>query len=229
MPDDPKAPDEKEPTYRVLPASHDLIQVVKHLLQQGADPNYGDGVLLDLAIQRQSMMHHGAKPCRDHAILQILLDAGANIIDLALVAAAETGDKAAIPKLLAAPRAPVDPSGQGLLLMAREGRAKAVEGLMLGGANVGAALQAVATSEANASNIQAATLLLQHSQVTDQGLKQQLVDLAARSQSFSLMWALCRSVGMLEDCELAAEDAGKAGVHNPQSHAREIDRHCKHG
>jgi hypothetical protein len=199
MPDDPKAPDEKEPTYRVLPASHDLIQVVKHLLQQGADPNYGDGLLLDAAIRRQNS-HRDAKPCRDHAILQILLDAGANIIDLALVAAEETGDKAAIPKLLAAPHAPVDPAGQRLLLMARESRAKAVEGLLLGGANMRAALQAVATSEARASNIQAAALLLQHSQVTDQGLKQQLVDFAARSQSFSLMWALCKAVGMLHDC-----------------------------
>jgi hypothetical protein len=88
--------------------------------------------------------------------------------------------------------------------MAREGRAKAVEGLMLGGANVGAALHTVATSEANIDNIQAATLLLEHSQVrvTDQGLKQQLVDMAARSQSFSLLWALSKSVGMLDECEL---------------------------
>jgi hypothetical protein len=31
-----------------------------------------------------------------------LLDVGANIIDVALVAAAETGDRAALPKLLAA-------------------------------------------------------------------------------------------------------------------------------
>jgi hypothetical protein len=56
-----KAPIKKEPTYRVLPASHDLIEVVQHLLQQGADPNYGDGLLLDRKIRRQSL-HHDARP-----------------------------------------------------------------------------------------------------------------------------------------------------------------------
>jgi hypothetical protein len=38
--------------------------------------------------------------------------------------------------------------------------------------------------------------------VSDPELKQQLVDLAARGQSFQLMWALSKAVGMLDDCKV---------------------------
>jgi ankyrin repeat protein len=184
---------------RVQPATQARIAVVQQLLQQGADPNYRGGGTLACAVLRQ--YRTGAVPCRDHAILQLLLDAGANNIDAALQAAAQFGDTTAFPKLLAATQGTVDQQGKALLAAATRGTASMVMSLMHRKANVAAALSAAAAT----SNVEAATMILEHPQVrvTDQGLKQQLVDLAARSQSFSLMWALSISVGMLDDCELA--------------------------
>jgi hypothetical protein len=149
----------------------------------------------------------GAIPCQDHAILQLLLDAGANNIDLALSTAAATGDTTAFPKLLAAAQGPADQQGKALVAAATRDNTSMVRTLIHRKANVDAALRAAAAT----SNVQAATVILEHPQVrvTDQGLKQQLVDLAARSQSFSLLWALSKSVGMLDDCELPQHMASK--------------------
>jgi hypothetical protein len=149
----------------------------------------------------------GAIPCQDHAILQLLLDAGANNIDLALSTAAATGDTTAFPKLLAAAQGPVDQQGKALLAAATRRSASMVRSLVHRKANVAAALRAATAT----SNVEAATMILEHPQVraTDQGLKQQLVDMAARSQSFSLMWALSKSVGMLDNCELPQDVASK--------------------
>jgi hypothetical protein len=184
-------------TRRVLPASQGHISIVQHLLQQGADPNHRNGLVLAQAVTRQ--YEEDMFPCQDHAILQLLLDAGGNNVDEALVAAVHYGDAAVVPKLLAAAQGPVDPQG-GTLLEAALGHSGIVDCLLRGGANVAAALR---TAAANGCS-QAAVVLLQHPsvRVSDQELKQQLVDLAARRQSFQLMWALSKAVGMLDDCKV---------------------------
>jgi ankyrin repeat protein len=191
---------------RLHPASEDHVRVVRLLLQHGADPDHEHGQVLAEAVRRQ--YEEGARPWyggerQDHAILRELLKAGASDVQMALTAAAETGDAAAVPKLVAATQGPVDPAGKALLAAAAHNTSSVVSSLIDSKANVAAALSAAAA----ANNVQAATMILQHPQVrvTDQGLKQQLADMAARSQSFSLLWALSKAVGMLDDCVLTGK------------------------
>jgi ankyrin repeat protein len=188
---------------RLHPASENHVRVVRLLLQHGADPDHEQGQVLAEAVRRQyeegAILWYGGQR-QDHAILQELLNAGAGDVDAALVAAADTGDAAAVPKLVAATQGPVDPEGKALLAAAAHNNTNVVTSLIDLKANVAAALSAAAAT----NNVQAATVILEHPQVrvTDQGLKQQLVDLAAKSKSFSLLWALCKALGMLHDCEL---------------------------
>jgi hypothetical protein len=193
--------------YRVIPAEPHLITAVQYLLQQGVDPNFEQGLLLAHAVGRQ--YHHGAVPCRDHAILQLLLDAGANVVDRALLAAVGVGDTAAIPRLLAASQGPVDQQGKALLAAAESGNkfSSVIDSLLRNGSNVAAALH----SAAAAYDVQAAVVLLEHPlvRVIDPHLKQALADLAARKQSFKLIWALSRATGILDDCQLPACEASK--------------------
>jgi hypothetical protein len=130
------------------------------------------------------------------------------------LAAVGLGDTAAIPKLLAAAQGPVDQQGKALLAAAESGNkfTSVIDSLLRNGANVAAALY----SAAAAHDVQAAVVLLEHPlvRVIDCHLKQALANLAARRQSFKLIWALSRATGILDDCQLPAGEASKVERQN---------------
>jgi ankyrin repeat protein len=105
-------------------------EAVSLLLDRGADPDYGSGKLLDMAVQWQQ-----------HTLVQLLLDAGASITESALYGAALRGDAAIASRLLAAAKGPVDQHGAALEAAAQLGHITVVEMLLASGANVAAALQ----------------------------------------------------------------------------------------
>jgi ankyrin repeat protein len=120
------------------------LRVASFLLQQGADPNYENGQLLCWAVHQQ-----------DDTVLQELLRAGANRINLALELAAGSGHTSTVSLLLSATKGRVDSTGAALLSAASKGRNNIVWILLQRGANVAAALHAAAVH----NNVAAATTI----------------------------------------------------------------------
>jgi hypothetical protein len=164
----------------VMPASPERLAAVDCLLRKGASPDGIEGAPLLLAT---ILMQHG--------ILQQLLDAGATKTGLPLFLAAVTANPDALSRLLAATEGQ---DGLTLLSAATHGSASMVRSLIHKGSNITAALStAVATD-----NVLAAVTLLEHptTRIRDDSLKQGLLQLAQKTQSFSLMWSLCTALGV---------------------------------
>jgi ankyrin repeat protein len=169
---------QEQPLYYIREAFTEAHkQTVSLLLQRGADPNYGAGKLLAIAVKYQ----HGA-------LLQLLLDAGATATEPALQAAAGRADVESVVKLLSVARGGFDETGATLAIAACGGHATVVKMLLARGANVIAALEAVTAIE----DVTAATLLLSQPRVRitdrDSALLKGLLDMAAKKRSFDLLW-----------------------------------------
>jgi ankyrin repeat protein len=119
-------------------SNQDRLAVVVYLLQHGADPNYQEGQLLRTAVQ-QLMWHEGA-------VLQELLRAGGNKIDLALELAAGSGHASIVSLLLSATKGPVDSTGAALLSAASAGHSDIAAMLLQRDANATAAVHAAVAS-----------------------------------------------------------------------------------
>jgi ankyrin repeat protein len=139
----PCARDDGEPgrmsQHFLLKAQHrwtsDYMAIVCLLLEEGADPDYEEGRLLLLAVERQR-----------HDVVQVLIDAGAVKIEAALIAAAGAGQVLSVHSLLSRTLSPVDGDGTALLAGARNGCSEILLVLLSNGANFKAALQAAQSS-----------------------------------------------------------------------------------
>jgi ankyrin repeat protein len=106
------------------------INIIKLLLQKGADPDYQEGRALVLAVQH-----------RRGDMSQALLDAGAVKLDPALTAAAGAGYVELVEQLLKHSMDPVDSDGTAVLAAARGEHMDVLPLLLQRGANARAALQ----------------------------------------------------------------------------------------
>jgi hypothetical protein len=145
----------------------------------GAGPDHEGGKLVLWAAQE-----------REHEILQILLDAGAAHLQLALQEAAWSGDVRMVTQLLHAMQSPVDRTGVALGFAARHRHSGVLRLLLEKGANAGAAL----TAAVGQQDVQAVVALLQQPGVVvgDGVMRQQLLELAGRLESHALTEALSK-------------------------------------
>jgi ankyrin repeat protein len=158
--------------FRITQSQKDTVSL---LLQKGADPDYGAGWLLLVAVQQQ-----------DDALLQLLLDAGASVVEPALHIAAVYRSAAFIGKLLSTAKGPVDQDGAALAAAAQSCDVTVVRMLLDHGANVNAALQTVTAND----NARAVMMLLSQStaRIADMDLLKVLLDMAPQQHSSGIWW-----------------------------------------